>query len=275
MNKEKVFKILESRNINPLKKFGQNFLIDDNLTQKIVNSCDLENSDLVIEIGPGLGALSEYIIKVANKYVCVEIDHGASLYLNNEFEKFSNFSLLEQDFLKLDLDIFKKYENIKIISNLPYYITTPIIEKIITSNLKYKSLTLMMQKEVGERILSPPGTKKYSSLSIFINYYCNVKKICDVGSTSYYPQPNVDSVVLQLENKNSSYIDSKFFKFVQMCFNSRRKTILNNLNNLVKLPKLELENEFNLIDIDPKLRPEKLTFEQFFKMYEEIFLKNA
>lgn len=270
MNKEKVFKILEQRNINPLKKFGQNFLVDDNLTQKIVNSCQIEESDLVIEIGPGLGALTEYIVQKAKKLICVEIDHGASEYLINEFQKYENFSLLEQDFLTLDLNQFSMYKNIKIISNLPYYITTPIIEKIITSNLKYNSLTFMMQKEVAERILSNPGTKKYSSLSIFIQYYCNVKKVCDVSSKSYHPQPNVDSIVLQLTNKKSTYIDAKFFKFVQMCFNSRRKTILNNVSSLVKLNKDQIIENFIQIGIDSNLRPEKLTFEDFKLIYEKF-----
>lgn len=268
MNKEQVFKILEQRNINPLKKFGQNFLIDDNLTQKIVNSCEVEDADLVIEIGPGLGALSEYIIEKAKKYVMVEIDHGASEYLRNRFEGYDNFQLVENDFLNVDLDDYKEYNNIKIISNLPYYITTPIIEKIITSNLKYNSLTFMMQKEVGERILSEAGTKKYSSLSIFIQYYCNVKKVCDVSSKSYHPQPNVDSVVLQLKNKESNYIDPKFFKFVQRCFNARRKTIVNNIANIVSIPKSEIEEKFNEIGIDMKLRPEKLEFLDFKKIFE-------
>lgn len=272
MNKEKVFKILEKRNINPLKKFGQNFLIDDNLTQKIVNSCEVEDSDLVIEIGPGLGALTEYIVKKAKKLVCVEIDHGASEYLINEFSHHDNFSLLEQDFLTIDLDQFSEYKNIKIISNLPYYITTPIIEKIITSNLRYNSLTFMMQKEVGERILSSPGTKKYSSLSIFIQYYCNVKKVCDVSSQSYHPQPNVDSIVLQLTNKNSTYIDAKFFKFVQMCFNARRKTILNNVSNIVKSSKDEISVGFSEIGVDVRLRPEKLTFEDYQKIYNKFII---
>lgn len=273
MNKEKVFNILEQRNINPLKKFGQNFLIDDNLTQKIVNSCTVEDSDLVIEIGPGLGALTEYIVQKAPKLICVEIDHGASSYLINEFKGFDNFSLLEQDFLNIDLNEFNSFENIKVISNLPYYITTPIIEKIITSNLKYKSLTFMMQKEVGERILSSPGTKKYSSLSIFIQYYCDVKKVCDVSSQSYHPQPNVDSIVLQLTNKNSTYIDAKFFKFVQTCFNARRKTILNNVSNIIKLDKEVLTSELTKIGIDATLRPERLTFDDYKNMYQNLVME--
>lgn len=268
MNKEQVFKILKERDINPLKKFGQNFLIDDNLTRKIVNSCEVKDSDLVIEIGPGLGALSEYIIEDAPNFKCVEIDHGASEYLRNRFRDYKNFDIIEKDFLTVDLNEFSEYENIKIISNLPYYITTPIIEKIITSNLKYKSLTFMMQKEVGERILSDVGTKKYSSLSIFIQYYCNVKKVCDVSCQSYYPQPKVDSVVLQLTNKQSEYIDAKFFKFVQTCFNARRKTILNNVTNMVNLSKSEIEEKFTQINIDSKLRPEKLTFEDFRKLFD-------
>lgn len=272
MTKEKVFSILEDRGINPLKKFGQNFLVDDNITQKIVNSANLELADLVIEIGPGLGALTEYIVEQNENVKVIEIDKGAAEYLEETFD--NKISILNQDFLKIDLEDFKEFKNIKIISNLPYYITTPIIEKIITSSLNYDSLTFMMQKEVAERILSSPNSKKYSSLSIFIQYYCNVRKITDVNKNCYHPQPNVDSIVIELTNKNSQKIDLDFFKFVQKCFNSRRKTITNNLSNSFNLSKDEIMTILSDLNIDSKLRPENLGFDEFKEIYDKIKTNN-
>lgn len=271
MNKSKVMNILEKRGLNPLKKLGQNFLVDDNLTKKIVDSIDYNNVDLIIEIGPGLGALTEYLLKKNIKYVGIELDKGASDYLIEEYKENDKFSLISEDFLKVDIEqVFSKYENITIISNLPYYITTPIIEKIITSQLKYKSLTFMMQKEVGERILSKPNSKKYSSLSIFIQYYSNVRHICNVKPNSYFPEPNVDSIVIELSKKHFEPIDNIFFKFVQRCFNARRKTILNNLNQMKELKKEEIEKILIELNIRKNLRPENLDVDDFINLYKQI-----
>lgn len=271
MNKEKVLSILETRGLNPLKKLGQNFLVDDNLTQKIVNSIDYENVDLILEIGPGLGALTEYLVEKDIKYIGVELDKGSSKYLKENIVSKNSFEIIIEDFLKIDInEIFSQYKNIVIVSNLPYYITTPIIEKIITSKINYKSLTFMMQKEVGERILSKPDSKKYSSLSIFIQYFTNVRKVTDVSSNSYYPKPNVDSIVLELQKKEFKEIDIKFFKFVQKCFNSRRKTILNNISNISSHSKDEIKEILSKINIDSRKRPENLLIDDFLSLYSHF-----
>ena len=218
------------------KKYGQNFINDKNILNKIVNSININSDDLVIEIGPGSGALTEFIVNKTNKVICYEIDKDLDIYLNKY--KDVGVTIKYEDFLKADvLDDIKNidYNKLYIISNLPYYITTPIINSIIDKKIPVTSCLFMMQKEVGDRIKAKPGSKNYSSLSIFIDYYFEVKKVLDVSRNVFYPKPNVDSIVLLFnmrENKKVEVINEDiFFKLIRDSFSYKRKTLKNNLKS--------------------------------------------
>jgi len=214
------------------KKYGQNWLHDKNTLEKIVKVVDVTKKDLIIEIGPGSGNLTKYLIKDAKKVIAYEIDK--SLKKDLEKIKTDNLELIFDDFLKRDVkkDIEGTYENIYVIANLPYYITTPIITKLIETKIPITAMILMMQKEVGERLMAKPGTKEYNSLTVYLNYYFNITKVIDVSRNSFYPVPNVDSSVLLLERKDN-YLELKdknlFFKLIRDAFQFKRKNIKNNL----------------------------------------------
>ena len=216
------------------KKYGQNWLHDKNVLEKIVKVVNITKDDLVIEIGPGSGNLTKYLIKEAGQVIAYEIDK--SLKGDLELIQVDNLEVIFDDFLKRDIeqDIRGNYKNIYVVANLPYYITTPIITKLIESNLPITAMVLMMQKEVGERLLAKPGNKEYNSLTVYLNYYFNIKKAINVSRNSFYPVPNVDSSVLLLERKgNTLELKDKdlFFKLIRDAFQFKRKNIKNNLKS--------------------------------------------
>ena len=223
-----------SKDFNFKKKYGQNFLQDKNVLNKIVEAVNITKDDLVIEIGPGAGALTQLIINKTNKLICFEVDKDLDKFLN-KYEMLGA-KIIYEDFLKVNIKEYIKnidYNNLYIISNLPYYITTPIINKIIDDNIPMKSCVFMMQKEVGDRIKAQPGNKSYSSLSIFIDYYFKVSKVCDVSRNVFYPRPNVDSIVLLFDKRKTPIVDVNdkdiFFKLIRDAFTFKRKNLRNNL----------------------------------------------
>ena len=215
------------------KKFGQNFLQDNNIIKKIANVCDTTKDDLIIEIGPGSGALTSELVE-KSKVLAYEIDNDLKDTLTNKFVD-KNIMFIFDDFLnrniKEDLkDI--KYDNLYVIANLPYYITTPIINKIINEKINVSKMVLMVQKEVGERFGAKVGTKDYSSITIFLNYYFDIKKEFIVSRNAFYPKPNVDSIILSFTKKSIKYDvkdEDKFFKLIKDSFTQKRKTLKNNL----------------------------------------------
>lgn len=215
------------------KKFGQNFLLDDNVLNNIVNSANIDKKTLVIEIGCGAGALTRKILEHTDMVVGYEIDETLTPILST-IEK---AKILFKDFLKANVkaDINEyNYDKLYVVANLPYYITTPIINKIITDNLEVDKIVVMVQKEVGDRFLAKPNTKEYNSLSIFINYYYDVKKMFLVSKNVFMPKPNVDSVVISLSKKDKkiNILDENlFFKLIKDSFVQKRKTLKNNLKN--------------------------------------------
>jgi 16S rRNA (adenine1518-N6/adenine1519-N6)-dimethyltransferase len=246
------------------KKFGQNFIIDENILNNIVNKSNIEEDSLVIEIGCGSGALTKKLIQSAKYVIGYEIDTSLKPILDNI--KSNNLEIIYDDFLKRDIlkDIEKyNYKNFYVIANLPYYITTPIISKIIESKLNIKKIVIMVQKEVGDRINAKPNKKEYNSLSIFINYYFDVKKLFDVSRNVFIPKPNVDSIVIELDRKEDKYdvIDENlFFKLVKDSFRQKRKTLKNNLK----------EYDFDIINevlgkykLPATVRAEQLSIDQF------------
>ena len=236
------------------KSLGQNFLTDKNILKKIVDVSDIKDNSLVIEIGPGSGNLTKEIAKISNKVLCYEIDKRLESILKENLKEFNNIDIIFDDFLKRninkDLENYK-YNNLYVIANLPYYITTPIIEKLINSKLNFKQITIMVQKEVGDRFAAIPKTKDYNSLTVYLNYYFNIKKEFIVSRNAFIPKPNVDSIVITLKRKDKLlYLKDKdlFNKLLKDSFRYKRKTIKNNLNNydLKKIEEILKNYNFNL-----------------------------
>lgn len=270
-----------NKNFKFKKKLGQNFLIDKNIVNKIIASTNInKNKSYVIEIGPGNGALSDIIIKNSKKLILIELDKILVKQLEKKYKNYKNYKIINEDVLKLNLKKIIKEEfininpkDILIVSNLPYYITSSILFKIFELKNEIKSFTLMMQKEVGERILALPNSKKYNNLTIFSNYFCDIKNICYVKNTSFIPKPKVDSIVLNftfnVKIKLNDKEEKQFLKFIKLMFLNKRKTILNNLKNIINSKEIALDI-LKKIEINSNLRPENLKLNQFFQIFNEI-----
>lgn len=262
---------MEKINHNFKKKFGQNFLTDNNIIVNTVSSVLLQEDDLVIEIGPGSGMLTKEILK-KYRVLAYEIDTDLVDTLSN-IPNNEKLTIIWDDFLKRDVvkDIEKfRYNKLYIIANLPYYITTPIITKVIESDLDVSKMVIMVQKEVGDRFSSKPGNKEYGSITVFLNYYFNIKKLFDVSRNCFYPKPNVDSVILMLEKKNDTYNvkdREKLFKLIRDSFSFKRKTIKNNLKgyDLNKVEEVLINNGYSLSS-----RAEELPLDVFIQIANEI-----
>ncbi|MBR3362985.1 MAG: ribosomal RNA small subunit methyltransferase A [Bacilli bacterium] len=234
------------------KKYGQNFIQDQNIIKNIINKSDIDKDTLVIEIGPGSGALTVELEKVAKNIIAYEIDTDLKEILENKLS--SNTKVIFKDFLKANiLDDIKNYnyKKLYVVANLPYYITTPIIIKLIEDKIPVDKIVVMVQKEVGNRFKAKPNTKEYNSLSIFLNYHFDIKKILDVSRNVFIPKPNVDSIVLMLTKKeNKLYLKNEetFFKLVRDSFQYKRKTLKNNLKDydLNKIKEVLQNHNFNL-----------------------------
>ena len=270
MNLKEIKELLQKYDANALKKYGQNFLIDDNILNIIANS--LENKPgLVIEIGPGLGSLTRKLVKRFNQVLAYEIDPKMIQVLQDTIMD-SNFKIIAGDFLKANVEKdIKDYfgqDNIYVIANLPYYITTPILLKILEEAPSIKKMTIMIQKEVAARFLGKPNTKDYNSLSVLIQTYMNVSKVCDVSCNCFYPAPLVESTVIKLERKEQLDFEIKnekeFQKINRMLFRQRRKTIVNNLKDAYN--KEEILNVLNAMNIKETQRSETLTCEQIIEL---------
>ncbi len=251
-------------NLIQLKKsLGQNFLIDQNVINKIVDSFNIEKNSIIIEIGPGSGSLTKKLITFNERVICFEIDKRMSEYLDKIESK--NLTVFYEDFLKVDLKtILKnyKYENIYVIANIPYYITSAIINKII-KEISVKEMILMMQKEVGDRIISNPNNRSYNSLSVFLQYHFDIKKVISVSKNSFFPKPKVDSIVLKFINNNKKYKvknEEKFFKLIKDSFQFKRKNLRNNLKgyNFDNISKI-----LSKYNKDLTCRAESLSIEEF------------
>jgi len=225
---------LESNSFNFKKKFGQNFIIDENIINGIINKSDVDKDTMVIEIGPGSGSLTYKLCEYSKNVLCYEIDTTLKDILEDNLSSYDNKKIIFNDFLKSNvLDDIKDYDYKKlyVVANLPYYITTPIITKIIEDNIPVDKIVVMVQKEVGDRFRAVPGSKEYNSLSIFLQYNFNIKKVMDVSKNVFIPKPNVDSIVVEFSKKEKEYLKdlNKFYKLVKDSFEFKRKTLRNNL----------------------------------------------
>ncbi len=270
---KKMSQMLNEKNFKFKKKYGQNFIIDENIINKIVENSNIDKNTLVIEIGPGAGSLTKKLAQNAKQVLCYEIDETLKTVLNDLTIEFSNIDIFYQDFLKSNvLDDLKQYqyEQLYIVANLPYYITTPIIMKVIEDNIPVDKIVVMVQKEVGDRFKATPGTKDYNSLSIFLNYYFDISKLMDVSRNVFLPKPNVDSIVVEFKKnkKNYNIKDEKlFFQLIHDSFQQKRKTIKNNLN---KYDLKSVENVLEKYNFDLNSRAEQIPIYVFADISNEI-----
>lgn len=251
------------------KSLGQNFLIDKNFVDKIIDIADIENEN-VLEIGPGIGTITYEMAKTAKKVLAVEIDENLIPILQQNLEEFSNVKVINQDILKVDLKklIEEEFGNqsFKVVSNLPYYITTPIIELLITSNFPCQDMTIMVQKEVAQRMVASANDKDYSSLSVFVKFYSDAKILVNLPKTVFMPQPKIDSSILNLKLRiyDEKVDQKKLFNLVRAGFNKRRKTILNSLSDVAS--KEDLKIAFEKTGLRENLRAENLSLDDFIKL---------
>ena len=250
------------------KRFGQNFLIDDNVLNRIADAAEILPTDAVLEIGPGIGTLTRALSERAKKVTTVEIDTRLIPVLNETLSEYNNIKLINEDFLRLDLsDLgFSSDDSIKVAANLPYYVTTPIIMKLLESDLSAERMTFLVQKEVGERLSASPGTKAYGSLTVAARFYADCEKCFDVPASAFMPKPRVDSTVIALTKRPAAYApaDKKiFFTIVKAAFSNRRKTLINSLTGNTSYDRDTLLAALNKAGIDPGIRGERLTGEDF------------
>lgn len=265
--------LLNQYGLRANKKLGQNFLINEEVIDEIVQKSEITNEDVVIEIGPGLGSLTKALLGKAKKVVVIELDPNMVDVLKSRFLN-DNLEIVFGDVLKVDLNgIIGKETSVKVVANLPYYITTPIIMRLLEERYKFKSITVMVQKEVGERICSEPGTKEYGAITIAVKYYSVPQIIIDVPKENFLPSPEVDSCVIKLDILEAPSVnvkdEDKFFEIVRNGFNHRRKTISNSLSS-GNVDKENIINILNKLNLNEKLRAENLSIQDFANIANEL-----
>ncbi|HWL25008.1 MAG TPA: 16S rRNA (adenine(1518)-N(6)/adenine(1519)-N(6))-dimethyltransferase RsmA [Ureibacillus sp.] len=264
------------------KSLGQNFIIDPNILKNIVHHANLTNESGAIEVGPGIGALTEHLARAAKKVVSFEIDQRLLPVLEDTLSPYSNVKIIHSDILKANVksvieEEFQNVEDIMVVANLPYYVTTPILLKLLTENLPIRGLVVMMQKEVADRITAKPGTKEYGSLSIAIQYYGTAEVAMTVPKTVFMPQPNVDSAVIRILKHDQPPVIVKseefFFEVTRASFAQRRKTILNNLQSGLQQGKEKKQQIIEALEasgIEPSRRGETLSIQEFGKLADTL-----
>ena len=266
--------IMKKYAITANKRLGQNFLIDDKAIDAIIESSNISKEDLVIEIGPGLGTLTKYLLEEAGKVICIELDTKMIKILEDRFSLYNNFEIINDDILKVDLNKLiyenknKGIKRVQVVANLPYYITTPIIMKLIEDKLDIESITIMIQKEVADRLTAIPGEEDTGAITYTINYYTKPFKIYNVDKTSFLPVPEVNSTIIRLDILKTPSVKVKneklMFKIIKTVFMQKRKTLLNGLaNSKLFGEKEKIQNMLIELGIDVNIRGEKLTLEKY------------
>ncbi len=273
-------KIREKHGFRHSKSLGQNFLSDIHIIEDIVDGSDIEPEDLVIEIGPGMGVLTAAAAERAGKVIAVEIDKKLIPILKETLAEYDNVEVINADIMKTDLTEIVEANRpadggkVRVIGNLPYYITTPIIMKLLEESVPADSITIMMQKEVADRIKAGPGGKDYGALTVAVGFYCTITHVADAPKEVFVPRPKVDSTVIRLDLRKEcpvDLIDQKiFFETVKGGFGQRRKTLLNSLTGVRGLPKPEIADALDAAGIDPKRRAETLSLDEFAAVANEI-----
>ena len=272
---EETRNIMKKYKIKANKSLGQNFLINEEVINNIVNCSQITENDMVIEIGPGLGTLTKRLLENAKKVLCVELDTKMIEILNDRFSENENFEVINEDILKVDLNKIIKYnkennniKNVKIVANLPYYITTPIIMKLLEEKLDITSITVMIQKEVADRLIEIPGGKNTGAITHTVYYYCESEKIMEVPNSSFIPEPEVTSEVIKMNLRKNPAVNIEnpkvMFMIIKSAFMQRRKTLLNALTNAkVFMSKEEGQKILKKLNLDENIRAEKLSLQDF------------
>ena len=268
--------VLQKYHFNFQKKFGQNFLIDTTVLDRIISSAEITKEDCVLEIGPGIGTMTQYLAEHAGSVVAVEIDKALIPILEETLQDYDNVTVINDDILKVDINRLVEEKNggrpIKVVANLPYYITTPIIMGLFESRVPLKSITIMVQKEVADRMQVGPGTKDYGALSLAVQYYAKPEIVANVPPNCFIPRPNVGSAVIRLTRYEEPPVQVKdekmLFKIIRASFNQRRKTLQNGLNNSSELnfTKDQIAAAIAAAGFSPSVRGEALTLEQFARL---------
>ena len=265
--------VLQKYHFNFQKKFGQNFLIDTNVLDKIIASAEITKEDCVLEIGPGIGTMTQYLAENAGEVVAVEIDKALIPILEDTLSAYDNVTIINEDILKVDVNQIAQERNggkpIKVVANLPYYITTPIIMGLFESHVPLKSITIMVQKEVADRMQVGPGTKDYGALSLAVQYYAKPEIVANVPPNCFIPRPNVGSAVIRLTRYEEPPVQVKdeklMFALIRASFNQRRKTLVNGLGNAagLQVTKEQVLNALEQMKLPATVRGETFTLEQF------------
>ena len=271
----KTQELVKKYNFKFSKSLGQNFLIDDSVLNDIVEGAEVDDKDFIIEIGPGVGTLTAKLLMKAKKVTSIELDNDLIPILQEELGEHENFNLIHNDALKVDFnELIGEEESVKLVANLPYYVTTPIIVKLLKDGYNFKSLTIMIQKEVAERIDAEPNCKEYGALSVLVQYYCNTSIVRRVAPSCFIPRPKVESIVIRLDRLPEPRVKTKsekiMFELVRAGFNMRRKTLWN-AAKAFGLSKEKLEQAFEKSGIDPKRRAETLSIQEFANLADCIY----
>lgn len=275
-NPQATIEVLKKHQFTFQKKFGQNFLIDPHVLDKIISAAEITKEDFVLEIGPGIGTMTQYLAEAAREVTAVEIDRNLIPILAETLSAYDNVQIINEDVLKLDLAALAKERNggkpIKVVANLPYYITTPIIMGLFEGGVPIESITVMVQKEVAMRMQAGPGTKDYGALSLAVQYYAKPYLAANVPPNCFMPRPNVGSAVIRLTRYEEPPVKAKdeqlMFALIRASFNQRRKTLQNGLNNSQELSftKEQIADAIEKMGLPPSVRGEALTLEQFAKL---------
>lgn len=273
--------ILQKYNFNFQKKYGQNFLIDTHVLEKIIKESAITKDDLVLEIGPGIGTMTQYLAESAREVVAVEIDKNLIPILRDTLSAYDNVTVLNEDILKVDISKIAEEKNhgkpIKVVANLPYYITTPIIMDLFESHVPLESITIMVQKEVADRMQVGPGTKDYGALSLAVQYYAKPEIVANVPPSCFMPRPKVGSAVIKLSRYEKPPVSVKketfLFALIRASFNQRRKTLVNGLVNAgLGITKEQITGALEKMNLSPSIRGEALTLEQFAQLSNILYL---
>ncbi len=282
-NPKETIEILNKYHFIFQKKFGQNFLIDTHVLDKIIKAAGVTREDMILEIGPGIGTLTQYLCESAREVIAVEIDKTLIPILDDTLSAYDNVTVINEDILKLDINKLVQEKNngkpVKIVANLPYYITTPIIMGLLENHVPVDNITVMVQKEVADRMQSGPGSKDYGALSLAVQYYADPYIAANVPPNCFMPRPNVGSAVICLTLHGEKPVKVKdeklMFKIIRASFNQRRKTLVNGLNNgtEINLSKETIAEAIGELKVSPTIRGEALTLEQFARLSDIIYDK--
>ncbi len=275
----KIRNIMKKHNVRFSKSLGQNFIINDSIIREIIDKSNITKEDCILEIGPGVGVLTQALAESAYKVLAVELDNKLIPVLEETLSGYDNVDVIHDDILKVDInnEIKNRFDKpVKVIANLPYYITTPIIMKLLEEKINVKEIIVMVQKEVADRMVSKSGVKVYGSLSVAVQYYCEASIIIDVDRDNFLPSPNVDSAVIRLKIRDNPAVevldDEYFFKVVKGAFALRRKTLINSLSkSQIAIDKELVKKVLIKLGLDLRIRGEKLNIDQFAKFANELY----